>query len=123
LHALIAQPVTPGHESDYLITQTMAEYLSHVANPPFDGILFKSTQRENGMNIVLFPNAMLDEFGVPLPLPMTLADGNVQLFRTESISYSHAPLAFYRNEDSDEVIVLGDDAYEPDDALWDDWPD
>jgi len=74
------------------------------------------------MNIVLFPNAMLDELGVPLPLPVALADGSVQLFRTESISYSHAPVAFYRNEDSDDVIVLGDSAYEADDALRDDWP-
>src|SRR6202035_2572480 len=26
LHTLISQPVVPGRESDYLITQTMAEY-------------------------------------------------------------------------------------------------
>lgn len=122
LHTMISRPVTPGHESDYLITQTMAEYLSHVANPPFDGILFKSTQRENGMNIVLFPSAMFDELGAPLPLPLTLADGKVQLFRTESIFYSHASVQFYRNEDSNEVIVFEDGAYEPGDALCDDWP-
>lgn len=123
LHALISQPVTPGHESDYLITQTMAEFLSHVASPSFDGILFKSTQHQNGTNIVLFPNATLDDAGEPLPLPVTLTDGKVNLFRTESISYSHAKLDFYRREDSDEIIVFRDDEPQPDDAHWDDWPD
>lgn len=123
LHALIAQPVTPGHESDYLITQTMAEFLSHVAKPAFDGILFKSTQRENGTNIVLFPNATLDEFGVPLALPVSLVDEKVQLFRTESISYSHKPVAFYEQEDGKGVIVLRDDSPLMGDAPWDDWPD
>ncbi|MFL9981375.1 RES family NAD+ phosphorylase [Paraburkholderia graminis] len=123
LHTLIAQPITPGHESDYLITQTMAEFLSHVAEPSFDGILFKSTQRENGTNIVLFPNGMLDDAGVPLALPVSLADGKVNLFRTESISYSHAKLAYYQQEDADGVIVLRDDAPLTDDADWDDWPD
>jgi len=42
LHALIAQPISPGRESDYLITQTMAEFLSHVAKSSFDGIMFQS---------------------------------------------------------------------------------
>lgn len=42
LHNLISQPVVPGHEADYLITQTMAEYLAHVHQPHFDGIMFKS---------------------------------------------------------------------------------
>ncbi|MDN8037048.1 RES family NAD+ phosphorylase [Burkholderia vietnamiensis] len=123
LHTLIAQPVTPGHESDYLITQTMAEFLSHVANPSFDGILFKSTQRENGTNIVLFPNAMLDAADMPMALPVTLIDGNVNLFRTDSISYSHAPLVFYQQEGSEGIMVLRDDERFTDDAPWDDWPD
>ncbi|MBB5442072.1 MULTISPECIES: RES family NAD+ phosphorylase [unclassified Paraburkholderia] len=123
LHTLIAQPVTPGHESDYLITQTMAEFLSHVAKPSFDGILFKSTQRQNGTNIVLFPNAMVNDAGQPLALPVSLADGKVNLFRTESISYSHVTLDFYREEDTNTIFVLRDDVIYPDDAHWDDWPD
>jgi hypothetical protein len=123
LHTLIAQPVTPGHESDYLITQTMAEFLSHVASPSFDGILFKSTQRENGTNIVLFPNAMLDDAGQPLALPVSLTDGKVNLFQTASISYSQVPQTFYRQDEEDGVIVLRDSAHLPGDALWDDWPD
>src|SRR6202040_2120908 len=54
LHSLISQPVVPGREADYLITQTMAEYLAHVHKEPFDGILFKSVQRAGGINVVLF---------------------------------------------------------------------
>ncbi|RQM47130.1 RES domain-containing protein [Paraburkholderia bannensis] len=123
LHAEIAQPVTPGHESDYLITQTMAEFLSHVANPAFDGILFKSTQRENGTNIVLFPNAMRDAAGMPMPLPVALVDGVVNLFRTESISYSHAPLVFYQQAGGEGIIVLRDESRFSDDASGGDWPD
>jgi hypothetical protein len=40
LHVEISNPVIPGRESDYVITQTMAEYLAHVHNNPFDGIVF-----------------------------------------------------------------------------------
>ncbi|MCG5077823.1 RES family NAD+ phosphorylase [Paraburkholderia tagetis] len=123
LHTLIAQPVTPGHESDYLITQTMAEFLSHVAAPSFDGILFKSTQRQNGTNIVLFPNAVLNEFGEPLALPVSLAAEKVNLFRTQSISYAHVKLDFYRPDDANDVIVFQDDEPHPDDTYSDDWPD
>ena len=59
LHTLISQPVVPGREADYLITQTMAEYLAHVHQEPFDGILFKSVQRAGGINVVLFPERNL----------------------------------------------------------------
>lgn len=52
---LISEPVTPGREADYLITQTMAEYLAHVHAHPFDGLLYKSVQKKGGTNIVLFP--------------------------------------------------------------------
>lgn len=47
LHTIISQPVIPGRESDYLITQTLAEYLAHVHKHPLDGVLFRSVQREN----------------------------------------------------------------------------
>jgi hypothetical protein len=54
LHTLISQPVVPGRESEYLITQTMAEYLAYVHKNPLDGILFQSVQRKDGINVVLF---------------------------------------------------------------------
>ena len=39
LQSLISQPIVPGREAEYLITQTMAEYLAHVHKKSFDGIL------------------------------------------------------------------------------------
>lgn len=106
LHTLIAQPITPGRESDYLITQTMAEYLSHVAKPAFDGIIFQSAQQRGGTNVVLFPNAMVNDAGEPLDLPLSLADGDVRLYKTQSVVYSHEPQHVYRAPDSDEVIPI-----------------
>ena len=56
LHYLISRPVIPGNESEYVITQNMAEYLAHVHDQPFDGILFSSVQYKGGTNVVLFPH-------------------------------------------------------------------
>ncbi|MEN5208651.1 RES family NAD+ phosphorylase [Stenotrophomonas terrae] len=54
LHEQVSQPILPGRESDYIVTQTMAEYLAHVCDKPFDGIVFRSAQDAQGTNIVLF---------------------------------------------------------------------
>ncbi|WP_373463006.1 RES family NAD+ phosphorylase [Acinetobacter colistiniresistens] len=48
-----------GHEDEYLITQVLAEYLAYMHPENFDGISFKSTQSENGSNIVLFPKTII----------------------------------------------------------------
>jgi hypothetical protein len=50
----ISQSVMPGEEHNYLLTQTMAEYLAFVHKRPLDGIIFASSQRKNGQNVVLF---------------------------------------------------------------------
>lgn len=54
LHELVSQPILPGKEADYIVTQTMAEYLAHVFRSPFDGIVFRSAQDALGTNLVLF---------------------------------------------------------------------
>jgi hypothetical protein len=82
LQNLISQPVIPGREADYLVTQTMAEYLAHVHDQPFDGVLFKSVQRSGGINIVLFPNG--DNL-----FQLAYVDESFQLFSTKSIQYEH----------------------------------
>ena len=46
LQRLISEPIVPGRESEYIITQTLAEYLAHVHKQPFDGRLFDSVQRK-----------------------------------------------------------------------------
>lgn len=86
LHTLISQPVVPGREADYLITQTMAEYLAHVHTEPFDGIMFKSVQRAGGINVVLF--------GAP-QFPLEYVDGSLKLFGTKEIHYKHKERRFY----------------------------
>jgi hypothetical protein len=59
LHAKISQPVLPGNEHEYLITQVLTEYLSTIVNPRIDGVIFSSVQHEKGLNLVLF-NHILD---------------------------------------------------------------
>ncbi|WEK58872.1 MAG: RES family NAD+ phosphorylase [Candidatus Brevundimonas phytovorans] len=53
-------PVMPDDVlSEYLPTQTIANYLEHILEPPLDGIIFPSSQVEtsSGLNIVLFRKA------------------------------------------------------------------
>jgi RES domain len=90
LHTLISQPVVPGRESDYLITQTLAEYLAHVHREPFDGVLFKSVQRAGGTNVVLFaerPRAAAAPGNSTFPV--SYIDRSLRLFSTEKIQYEH----------------------------------
>lgn len=89
LHNFISQPIVGGREADYLITQTMAEYLAHVVANPFHGIKFKSAQNEGGMNLVLFSNADLlvgtkeEEFRVEY-----VAD-SIRFHKVTHIEYTH----------------------------------
>ena len=59
VHQLIRTPVVQGRESDYLITQAMAEYLAHLRKPAFEGVLFGSAQDDTGTNVVLFEPSSL----------------------------------------------------------------
>jgi hypothetical protein len=58
-HNEIKRPVIPGAEPlEYLPTQFVAEYLWSHVDPPFDGIIFGSSQISGGgRNLVLFPGA------------------------------------------------------------------
>lgn len=88
LHTLISQPVVPGHEDDYLITQTMAEYLAHVHQDPFDGIFFKSVQRAGGTNVVLFAEREAAALGKHR-FPLKYVPNSFKLFSTREIKYKH----------------------------------
>lgn len=52
----ISQPVLPDHQDgSYLVTQAIADYLAYECSPPFDGMMYPSTQTvDGGVNIVLF---------------------------------------------------------------------
>lgn len=117
LHSLISQPIVPGHESDYLITQTMAEYLAHVHKQPFDGILFASVQRANGTNVVLFPDRELLTDRVADSFHVEYVEGSIRLFGTTAIKYKHSEIDVIVGSDGEPWIhhVAG---YEIDD----DWP-
>jgi hypothetical protein len=58
LHNKIRQPVLPGKEQDYLVTQAFAEYLAAVHIPRFDGVIFGSAQHKSGRNVVLFQHVV-----------------------------------------------------------------
>lgn len=92
LQRLISQPIIPGREIDYIITQSLAEYLAHVHETPFDGILFQSVQRSDGTNIVLFPD-------VEGKFPLSYIDRNVTLYATRSIQYTHEQKYVHLTED------------------------
>jgi hypothetical protein len=99
LHSLISQPIVPGREADYLITQTMAEYLAHVHYKPFDGVLFSSVQRAGGVNIVLFPEKGLLTDEPADAFRVKYVHNTVRLVSTTAIRYSHHEL---------KVVVDGD---------------
>jgi RES domain len=88
VHGIVSQPVIPGRESDYLITQTLAEYLAHVYARPVDGILFRSVQRKGGVNVVLFPkNAAVENAAT---FPLNYVAKSFKVYSTQGISYDHS---------------------------------
>lgn len=114
VHSLISQPIIPGRESDYLITQTMAEYLAYVHDEPLDGILFASAQRAKGTNIVLFADPYsLNSSSVEV-FPIQYVDESIRILSTELIKYKHEEVNVSVLEDG--RIWVHDDLDE-DDAL------
>jgi len=85
LGTLISRPVVPGHEPEYLITQTMTEYLAHVHQNPFDGVIFDSAQRDGGKNVVVFPLMERDE---PV-YPLGYVQNSLAILETTSVHYEH----------------------------------
>jgi len=96
----ISRPVIPGRESEYLITQTMMEYLAYVHRQPFDGVFFASAQRQSGTNVVLFPKR--DD--AKLTFPIKYKDGSINAFETVAIEYKHEERRY----------ILSQDGLEPD---------
>lgn len=121
LGSLISQPVRPGRQSDYLITQTMAEYLAHVHGEqsdgslfraePFDGLLYKSVQRKGGTNIVLFPRPKSETDNA---FSVAYVSDSVKFFRTRTITYEHDEIRLGLMNDGE--IVQHSDG----DEIWED---
>lgn len=53
LHDEIAKPVRTS-DTDYVVTQALAEFIRYEKEQLFDGIIFRSVQNEGGINYVLF---------------------------------------------------------------------
>jgi len=86
----ISQPVTPGEEHNYLVTQTMAEYLAFVHRRPLDGVLFGSSQRKNGQNVVLFSKStFLVEDDEP-EFSVKYLDKSLEFHSVDEIRYKHS---------------------------------
>jgi hypothetical protein len=113
LHYLISQPVIPGREADYLITQTMAEYLTHIIDPPFAGIVFRSVQHNKGRNVVLsrFFNHLSDE---PYKsFPVEYVPDSLKVVEVFAVSYTHR--AFGSVVYPDGTVTVYDNDLQPDD--------
>lgn len=139
LHDLISLPVVPGHEDEYLITQTLTEYLAHVHLPAFDGVIFRSVQRQGGANMVLFgrdalepliditeddsgelpllkPQLLGSEQKLVLSFPVEYVPDSAKLFVTRSIEYSHHELKFFVDK---KHVFIHDYDQDFDDGDWD----
>lgn len=90
LHTLISQPIVPGNEAEYLVTQTMAEYLAHVHPSKFDGIVFRSAQHAKGTNVVLFADRNAVDDVETFPVEYTV--GSAAFHQIEQVKYSHKVL-------------------------------
>jgi RES domain len=102
LHSLISRPVLPGNESEYIVTQTLTEYLAHIYKPALDGISFSSTQHEGGKNIVLFSSTDCDHQFQEIPettFPLVAVPASIGFFQTKSVLYEHKEIEFSRTDD------------------------
>ncbi|RQM44437.1 RES domain-containing protein [Paraburkholderia bannensis] len=94
IEQLIGQPVRKG-DTDYIMTQAMAEYIRFDADGGFDGIIFRSVQTEKGFNYVIFSDkgneaALEDtnwEPGFPVQLDTKTNKKSLRLHRIARISY------------------------------------
>jgi len=91
LHGLISRPVHPTHAHEYMITQALAEYLAYIHPEKVDGVLYKSVQREGGVNIVLFPKPRdvesVDDIG-QFDIPIEYVADSLEFRKAYKVEYS-----------------------------------
>ncbi len=116
LHKLISEPVIPGHEDEYLMTQVLAEYLAYVHNANFDGLLFASTQYKDGTNVVLFPKnteAPLVNDNMSLRFSLKYVDESAKIYQTKGINYDICNVDYSLHDD--EIHLYNNSYYDDDD--------
>lgn len=91
LHEEIARPVRAS-DTDYVMTQALAEFIRYDKKWAFDGIAFQSVQCEGGVNFVLFdrgaPVAMVAPDWRPT-FHLAISSDAVSLHVIEGVRYSH----------------------------------
>lgn len=105
LHHLVSQPVVPGQEADYLMTQMMAEYLNQVHEEEVDGVKFSSVQHAGGTNVVLFSRTSAKG---PLEeqFAMRFVPGSLKFSRTARVEYSHDDIHYVDAKDGMPLAVV-----------------
>lgn len=90
LHKEIAKPVR-FDDTDYVVTQALAEFIRYGNALDFDGVIFQSVQRDQGINYVLFDkastsNEMLSaDWRARFDLEISASD--VTIYEIASLSY------------------------------------
>lgn len=91
LHEEISRPVR-ANDTDYVVTQALAEFIRYEKKWAFDGIAFQSVQRKGGVNYVLFDRGAPESFHGPDWSPtfhLEIATDAVSLHVVESVHYCH----------------------------------
>jgi len=89
LHEEIARPVRSS-DIDYVMTQALAEYIRDHQPGAFDGISFRSVQREGGVNFVLFDNSKNSSLSDPDWRPtfsLAIEPRDVEFHEVEAVTY------------------------------------
>jgi hypothetical protein len=96
VHRLISAPVLPKAESEYLITQTLAEYLAHVRVPNFGALAFRSVQRKKGTNVVLFSRGPPDGDPAEPTFDCEYVADSAKCLKVTEVEYAHTKTRYER---------------------------
>lgn len=91
LHEEISRPVR-ANDTDYVITQALAEFIRYEKRWAFDGIAFQSVQRNGGVNYVLFDRGAPENIHRPDWRPtfhLAIESDSVSLHIVDSVYYGH----------------------------------
>lgn len=91
IQELIARPLRTG-DTDYVITQAFSEYIRY-SSYKFDGVAFRSVQRNEGLNYVLFDEIQIDNYEQePTPIfPVRISPSSLQRFNIKKVTYETEP--------------------------------
>ncbi|WP_092224311.1 RES family NAD+ phosphorylase [Pseudomonas sp. NFACC08-1] len=89
LHDLIARPVR-ATDTDYVMTQALAEFIRYYGKQRFDGISFRSVQREGGVNYVIFDRSTPEALQTPDWAPefdLVVSQEELSVFEIARVNY------------------------------------